>query len=149
MAARSYKGTLQDITQADPEKFKADAALIAHVKRHFTFKGMIDEDTFKENLRMILGRKTPETRVFILMATEDHLNKDNVVTINKRKQSVNQWTEAVAREFSNVELLSMTDYATDQERTNNPNHFDRMVYFKVFQDIMRRAGENAIVSAAE
>ncbi len=149
VAARLYKGTLQDITQADPEKFKADAALIAHVKRHFTFKGMIDEDTFKENLRMILGRKTPETRVFILMATEDHLNKDNVVTINKRKQSVNQWTEAVAREFSNVELLSMTDYATDQERTNNPNHFDRMVYFKVFQDIMRRAGENAIVSAAE
>ena len=149
VAARSFKGTLQDITKADPEKFPSDAALIAHVKRHFSFVGMIDEATFKENLRMILGRKTAETRVFILMATEDHMNKDNVVTINKRKQNVNQWTEAVSREFGGVELLNMNDYATAQERTINPNHFDRMVYFKVFQDIMRRAGEGAIVSAAE
>lgn len=145
----AFKNTLQDIGKADPVKFRADSDLIERVQKHFTFAGTIEEDHFKDNLRLILGRKTDETRVFILLATEDHINKDNVVVINRRKQNVNRWTEAVAREFTNVELLSMTDFATDEERTNNPNHFDRMVYFKVFQEIMQRVRAPAIVSAAE
>jgi FkbH-like protein len=148
VTARAFKATLQDISKADPEKFKADAQLIARVRRHLTFKGPIGEEQFKENLRLILGRKPADTRVFILLATEDHMGADNLVVTNKRKQRVNQWTAAIAGEFTHVELLSMTDFATAQERTNNPNHFDRMVYFKVFQEIMRRVRDEDVATAA-
>ena len=149
IAARCFKHTLQDITKVTPEEFPPDAELIAYVKKHFAFKGMIGEAAFKETLRMIFGAKTPGTRVFVLLAADKHLNKDNMVVINRRKHTFNQWTVAVAKEFENIETLSMTDYADTEDYTRNPNHFDRMAYFRVFQDVMRRVGDGAVRSAAE
>ena len=133
---KKFKATMQDITIADPAK-GADPDFVAKVKRHFIFEGMIVEKDFKENLQLILERATPGVRVFILKANEQSVGPKGVV-VHKRKQMVNNWIAAVAGRFSNVALLDMSDFATADEMTANPNHFDRMVYFKVFQEIMRR-----------
>ena len=127
---------MQDITSADPAR-GADPDFVAKVKRHFIFDGMIVEKDFKENLQLILERATPGVRVFILKANEQSMGPKGLM-VHKRKQMVNNWIVAVAQAFPNVALLDMNDFATAEEMTANPNHFDRAVYFKVFQEIMRR-----------
>ena len=142
----NYKSNMQDITTTEPANRNVDADFIAKVKRHFTFVGMIGEDDFKENLRVILERATPGVRVFILKANGQSMGPKGVV-VHKRRQTINRWTEAVARDFPNVALLDMNDFATESEMTANPNHFDRMVYFKVFKEIMRRVQDIAPATA--
>ena len=144
---KKFKGTMQDITTADPVKSNVGAEFIAKVRRHFIFEGMIVEKDFSENLRLILERATPGVSVFILKANEQSVGPKGLV-VHKRKQMVNNWTAAVARDFPNVALLDMNDFATADEMTANPNHFDRMVYFKVFQEIMRRVQGEAPPAAA-
>ena len=149
ISARDYKTYLRDIALADPVAFPADAKIIEAVREEFSFVGMIDEALFQENLKMVLDHKPAGTKAFIILLPELFLNNDNVLTVNTRKRKINQWTIPVAQSYPDVDLLNMNDYASDQERTSNPNHFDRMVYYKVFQQIMKRVDQPSLESAAE
>jgi hypothetical protein len=77
-------------------------------------------------------------QVFILMASEQVRDHTGRMIVQPKKRRLNAWVRDIAAEFPNVELVDIHDFVqADQEMKTN-NHFDRMVYFRVFQHIMRR-----------
>jgi FkbH-like protein len=145
--ARHYHFNLRDMTALDPAKTaRLDQRLLARVKRHFSFVGAIGEDDFKENVKLILSRATPETSIYILLANEQKMSKEGIVP-DRRRQTINRWTEEAIGDMPRVSYLRMTDFASVDEHTVNPNHFDRLVYFKIYEEIMRRVKEESLALA--
>jgi FkbH-like protein len=130
----------RDLTIVDPDspEYRGASATLHRLRADFEFTGMIGEHAFKENARSILGRAAPGVQVFILMASEQVRDHTGRMIVQPKKRRLNAWVRDIAAEFPNVELVDIHDFVqADQEMKTN-NHFDRMVYFRVFQHIMRR-----------
>jgi hypothetical protein len=55
----------------------------------------------------------------------------------------NRWTADVASEFTNIHVLRMADFVENEDEVKDKRsvgHFDRMVYFRLYQAIARLAG---------
>jgi FkbH-like protein len=111
------------------------ARAVQHLKQHFTFQGLISKEQFQANLRLVLERGSPENRIFILLANATW--KDNGAERTLRAQAdVNAWLAEAAAEFENVKLLQVTDFVKNDSEIQTRNHFDRMVYFRIFEHIV-------------
>jgi FkbH-like protein len=133
----------RDMTIVDPDRpeFAAAAATLRTLQAGFDYTGMIGEAEFKDNARLILGRAPPEARVFVLMANELIRNEDGRMVVPPKKRRLNDWVREIAADFVNVELVDIRDFILDDPEMKSNNHFDRMVYFRVFQHIMQRIRE--------
>src|ERR1700679_575675 len=112
---------------------------LAHLKENFDYAGVISEALFKENLKIILNAAPRNTRVFILGANE-HL-WDPQTSIRHRHsdhESLNRWTRAVTRWRRKVTILNVRDFVASETEVHNWGHFDRTVYFRIYQEIDRR-----------
>jgi hypothetical protein len=112
---------------------------LAHLKENFDYMGVISEALFKENLKIILNAAPRNTRVFILGANE-HL-WDPQTSIRHRhsdNESLNRWTRAVTRWRRKVTILNIRDFVASDTEVHNWGHFDRTVYFRIYQEIERR-----------
>ncbi len=138
----SHKATLADMTADNAVDSGLDPQFRNIVKDQFSYTGMIGEDDFKANLILILERVSPGTLVFILKATDRNVAQNGAPSINRRKQLINTWTESVVADRPFVTLLDIASYAGANESTENPNHFDRMVYYRVYKDIMQRVQDD-------
>ena len=101
--------------------------------------GVISEALFKENLKMILNAAPRNTRVFILGANE-HL-WDPQTSIRHRhldNKSLNRWTRTVTRWRRKVTILDIRDFVASDTEVHSWGHFDRTVYFRIYQEIERR-----------
>ncbi|HZB90332.1 MAG TPA: HAD-IIIC family phosphatase [Stellaceae bacterium] len=145
----------RDLTQLSHEELKElDPAVrekVNHLRRNFRHDGVISEALFKENLRVILDRASPDTKVFILLPN-DRRNVEGVERVLRSKVEFNTWTRQVAQDFPNVELLDIREFVRSEAEVQGLNHFDRMVYFRVYEHIMARvraegAGERADAAA--
>ena len=122
-----------------PEESGASKALIRTLRENFTFQGMIGEALYKDNVRLLLEAAGPLTRVFILLAPEGPREREATPAKSRPKALINRWTAEIAADFTNTELLNITDYLdAAKPEPANANHFDRITYFHVYQDIMRR-----------
>jgi hypothetical protein len=72
-----------------------------------------------------------------------------VLAASAKKAQVNQWLIELAAELPVIQLLNVNDFVGLGEATDNPNHFDRKVYFRIYQEIMRRVQAERIDTAAE
>ena len=133
----------RDMTIVDPERaeFAAAAATLRTLQAEFDYTGMIGESEFKQNARMILGRAPTRARIFILMANELIRNEDGRMVVPPKKRRLNGWVRDIATDYPNAELVDIRDFILDDPEMKSNNHFDRMVYFRVFQHIMRRIRE--------
>jgi FkbH-like protein len=130
------------LMRADPAHDGAHAALLAHLRAHFDCVDTNTDALFKENLRALLVRAGPSVRVFILLANDT--GKDNagqtwmVPVLSHRNAMIAE----VAAEFPGVELVQPNDFMSESEvpAQKARHHFDRMVYFRMFQHILRRVG---------
>jgi FkbH-like protein len=115
------------------------AGPLAHLKENFDYMGVISEALFKENLKVILNAAPRNTRVFILGANE-HL-WDSQASVRHRhsdNKSLNRWTLAVTRWRRNVTVLNIRDFVASDTEVHNWGHFDRTVYFRIYQEVERR-----------
>ena len=138
---------LMDLTQLDPAKTGIGSDILRILKNRFTFAGMIGADEFKENVRLILQHATPETRVFILLSGES--TSANSAGKVKNKAMVNGWLTELAGELPIISLLNIGDFVAPGEETSSPNQIDRKVYFRIYQEIMRRLQFDTQQAAAE
>jgi hypothetical protein len=113
------------------------AARRIYLKRNFVPEGAIEELPFKENLHALLKLAGDETRIFLLTLVETprHAGAD---AANERRRLINDWTAAVASEYRNATLLRMSDYVASPDEIGRANHFDRMVYVRLFRDLAAR-----------
>jgi FkbH-like protein len=126
---------------ADP----ASRAILRALQQDFEYTGMIGEQAFKDNVRLLLARAPAGVRIFILMAAELVPNEAGRMVVPTKKRRLNSWVRDVAASVPQVELVEIREFVSaDQEFITN-NHFDRMVYFRVFQHIMRRIQQGGTV----
>ncbi len=126
----------------DPE-FAQALPILQLLRRDFEFTGMIGEAAFKDNARLILRRARPGTRIFILMANEQVRNRGGKIVTPPKKRALNNWVRDVAKEFSAVSLVDINQFIEGEPEMISNNHFDRMVYFRVFKHIMRTIQDEA------
>jgi FkbH-like protein len=129
---------LRDVATFDLTAPQYAAALpIARVlQSDYDFTGMIGEAAFKLNMRLILQSAVPGTRVFILMANE-HVRRGGKVLISPQKRALNTWVSHVAAEFDCVSLVDTMGFIAHDKEVITNSHFDRMVYFRIFEYIQK------------
>jgi hypothetical protein len=121
-----------------------DPELVAHLRKNFIFFGQRPDpridDLFRHSLRVIFSRAAKDVRIFVLLSNTHMLNADGSFGVFENYRAYNEIIVEAAEEFANVELLVPQHFMTAQEllSQDNANHFDRIVYFRIFQHIMRR-----------
>jgi FkbH-like protein len=131
------KASLDDLPAEQDRSRYVDP--LAHLKENFDYMGLISKALFKENLKIILDAAPLNTRVFILGANE-HL-WDSQASVRHRhsgNKSLNRWTRAVTRWRRKVTILNIRDFVASDTEVHNWGHFDRTVYFRIYQEIERR-----------
>ena len=76
--------------------------------------------------------------MFILLAQEARPGRDGVVSVQPRTRAFNEWTRQVAGDFARVTTLPMEEFLTSQDDLLEGTHYDRMVYYRIYERIMRR-----------
>jgi hypothetical protein len=140
VALPGVKGAQRDPTALTAADEAADPAVLEHLRREFNFTGPISDENFCINVRRILSRARPGTSVFIFQANERLRTLNGRTKILEGAARRNELVKAVASEFAFVETLHVYDFieSEDEIAAGQSSHFDRMVYFRVFQHIMAR-----------
>jgi len=107
------------------------------LREEYEYEGIIGEQAFKKNLARILSHITSNAKIYILAANEKWLNPGNNLTYTYPAHSnLNQWTAQVAISFGNVTILDVRQFFSSEADAETVNHFDRLVYFRIFQAIL-------------
>jgi FkbH-like protein len=132
-----FRGRPRRVLAAEPEESGLDAALVATLRENFEDVGLVPDAVFRKTLRVILEQAPAGVRVFILLANER--GRGSVLAPMRERNAA---IAAVAADFPAVELLAPADFMTALEiaEMDRPHHYDRMVYFRMFQHIMGRLG---------
>ena len=143
LALRKVPTDMRNLIALGDEESGADPAFLARLRDEFEYMGRIGEADFKQNARMLLRAAPAGARVFILLANETFTRPNGVVALAKNKQMLNAWLRDLAAEFADVTLLAVRDFIEDECEVITLNHFDRMVYFRIFQHIQGLMAEAA------
>jgi len=106
-----------------------------NILRDFDFLGATPEADFIENVRLVLNHAPSSATIFILLAD------DSTPRFAAARRRLNDWTQRAAAGFSNVVLLKMTDFVFSEKDFTFDGHHDRMVYYRVYEKIMRLLNE--------
>jgi hypothetical protein len=105
------------------------------ILRDFDFVGATPEADFIENVRLVLNHAPSSATIFILLAD------DSTPRFAAARRRLNDWTQRAAAGFCNVTLLKMTDFVFSEKDFTFDGHHDRMVYYRVYEKIMRLLNE--------
>jgi hypothetical protein len=101
--------------------------------------GEITEGDFRRNLALLLTYLPPETQVFILLQCEKVVPDGQ--PIPPRSAVVNRWIRDTCTAWHRVTLIDTGDYVHDRSdlgQDGHAHHFNRMVYYRIYQDIARQ-----------
>lgn len=105
------------------------------IANRFKLVGKVSDEAFGDNLRVIFAHLAGKGRVFVIKGNGQYGFTGNTWMTNKMR--LNGIIDIVADEFNHVTALDITTYIKDQSEVQTPNHFDRMVYFRLYSDIMK------------
>jgi FkbH-like protein len=142
-------GPLKDLTKMDPADSGIDPVIAAHLRAHFTHVGVVPDDVFVDNVRTILASAPPETKIFILLANETMRKPSGQLKTMEGAVRRNALISQAARQYPQAELMQVKDFMVSEDEipVGRSAHFDRMVYFRIFQHIMSRVSPPALVAA--
>ena len=120
----------------------ARAALQARIDEEFEFVGRISPEDFRHNVRLVLGRAPAEAHVFILLMDECDRRIAEVERVNQGRRHFNELTIEAAAGFDSVTFLRMSDMVLARSEEKD-GHFDRKVYYRIFERIMQELGQRA------
>jgi FkbH-like protein len=123
----------------------ADPALVAHMREKFEYFGHMTEAMLQDALRKVFSRAAADVRVFVTLSNTEGRNPDGSIRPLPGFARHNDLIRDVAADHPNVELILPRDFMTEAEHgalIPDPHHFDRMVYFRIFQHIASRINAN-------
>jgi FkbH-like protein len=134
------RGPARRMLLDDPAQTGLDGELVAQLREKFEGFGLLPDKPFQQMLRVILRRAPPGVRVFVLLANDMARRAAGGMAVLEPMRARNAAIVDVAREFPAVELLAPADFmsAAEHAALERPHHYDRMVYFRMFQHIMAR-----------
>jgi FkbH-like protein len=116
----------------------ADPAVVAHLRKNFIFFGQRPDpridDLFRHALSQIFLRASEDVQIFVLLSNTHPSRLGQAPPPFARH---NELIADVAQRFPNVTLLLPQDFMTLDELAalDHVHHFDRIVYFRIFQHI--------------
>ena len=118
----------------------ADA--LATLQSDYDFEGIIDEQRFKDNLGTILAALPSHVPTIILQGNTRLADPERGVTHTSDSQMrMNEWIATTAGKFGNASVLDIRDVIAAEEEVSDWTHFDRVVYFRLYQRICRIVAE--------
>lgn len=139
-----------DARQAAPEEMPANlrngwmAAALRTLQSDYEYLGMISEELFKENLRLILRALPADTPVVLVEANTTLYDREHGVTHTSSDNiNLNRWMSEVAGEFPAAHIIDIRDVIAGEAEVADWSHFDRIVYYRLYERIcavVRRIG---------
>ena len=119
-----------------PEAISANDFLQAN----YEAAGHIDEATFKQNVRVILGAAPTATRILVLLMGERPFpGMDDLVELHIQH---NRWLLDVLPEFPSVTTLPMDQFVLAPQDLTGPTHYERLVYRRLAAKVIEFAREH-------
>lgn len=120
------------------------------LKTDYVFEGPIREALFKENFKTILSRVARTIQVFIIGCNEQHFDANGKKSVLSWRVDVNKWCRDLASSYPNVSLLDFASFIRDESDFDrrDPNHFHRLVYFRMYEEIAKRIDAGKEVAVA-
>ncbi len=110
---------------------------LSHLQREFSCAGLTPQPLFQANLRRLLAAAPAGSLVFILGANEQEVPQARFAGAKvQAHRALNRWTEEVCREFPQAHLINIRDFVHDESEVLNLNHFDRMVYYRIYAHVL-------------
>ncbi len=132
---------MRNLMDVPDEESGVDLDFMSQLREEFDYLGCISEPEFKKNARLILSNAPAGARVFILQANEWFTRPDGTKANARNKKMLNNWLADIAAEFPRVQLIAIRDFVRSESEVLTLNHFDRMVYFRVFQHIVSQLAD--------
>jgi FkbH-like protein len=128
---------------SEDQRHGAISAPLDYLRCNFEYLGIISEGEFKQNLKLIVNSAPRDTRIVILGANEDLWDpKANIRHHSSAHAALNRWTRAIARWRRNITILKVRDFIESDAEVHNWDHFDRMVYFRIYKEVERLLRRN-------
>ena len=141
--------SLDELTPKFRTHWIADA--LRELQQNYERIGFSTEAMFKQNVKMVIDAIPPKARVFIIGANERFRSpgKTDAVVIPTHA-AVNRWCRDIAAESSRLRFIAATEFIRDESDVpfGTPNHFKRMVYFRIFEIIANEAGAGVVSRGA-
>jgi FkbH-like protein len=124
----------------DPAESGADPALVAHLRAHFAYQGAPPDSMIADHFRTLLNQAGPGVRIFTILGNSSGTDSEGNAWVAEGLHLRNAIIAEVAAGFPAVELLHPRDFMSTAEALAQAkrHHFDRMVYFRIFQHIVAR-----------
>lgn len=162
VAFGEYVNNLTDVTQwpdfIDNKVFTANCHFSQDFLNDFTerfeYLGRISQEAIIENLNIIFSHIQPRAHLILVIGSETEYlqnTKDAYADRHIYNRQLNKLVRDWAKSKSErVHLIDVNNYIDGQESfTNNINHFVRIVYYKMSNDVVRIINENRQIKLAK
>ncbi|ATU73666.1 hypothetical protein SXCC_02998 [Gluconacetobacter sp. SXCC-1] len=125
----------------DPSDYAPRAATaISELQAHYDHVPQTSHRRSLEAALRILRLLPRDSHAFVLGLSTRILGKDGTVTVCQERVAYNNAMRVITDAYDNVSFILVDDYVFDdlREREHDPNHFNRIVYFRVFDEIRRQ-----------
>ncbi len=139
LSVTGVRTNMRDLIALPDAESGAEPAFLRSLREEFEYAGLISEADFKANLRLLLAAAPAGTQVFVLQMNEALARTGKPPGVSLKRQKINTWVEQVAPEFRQVRLIRIADFVLREEEMITGSHFDRMVYFRIYQHLSRHA----------
>lgn len=142
-------GEALDVMMAGGPFGNADPGLVAHLREKFHYVGRRPnaelDSMFRESLHRIFSRAHDGIAIFVVLASTRLVRDDGSEVVVERMRVFNELVAEIAGDYRNVELLAPLDFMSAEEiqAMKEPNHFDRIAYYRMFKYIERSLQDKA------
>ena len=126
------KRELEEKVTPDASGFYAQA--LETLTRGFEPAGMVREEDLRRNIEFALGRIGNHARVVIVKSNTTYFQTKANITAKKQRQ--NKVIDDIAERFGHVTAVDVAAYIDAENEAHTGNHFDRMVYYRLYKGIM-------------
>ena len=122
-------------------------AMVAELRRNYTFIAALQEAEVKANLRMIAAHIPPGATLALVLPSCWQFD----LSPNQRNTNHARWCVEELGGRPNIHLIDIdrSIHAQTDRSADMGDHFDRIVYYRVAEDIMSRATLPVEAKAAE
>jgi FkbH-like protein len=110
-----------------PEARKA----LSYLRENFEYIGLEDEERLGSNLDVILGSIPACNDVYLLLPNERGASPG----IHANNAKLREWIRTTSNRYGCVKLVNVGSFIRDPKEIHDVNHFERMVYFRIFEHI--------------
>jgi FkbH-like protein len=143
----SYQADARGMSCEDlPENLRGTwvAGALEKLKSDFDYVGLIDEITFKANLRTILS-KIPNDGIAVVLLPADKIfnSEKGDYYVHPMTSKIHAWATDVLHDFDRIKSFGVRDFISSESDIYEIFHFERMVYVRMYEKFRHLVAEAA------